>query len=98
MTLQTEVSSTEGELPSRAEEAGSGLDDQEELETSAAPSVPDKRVIRYAFTCVEGHGAPVTREGEIEIAKRFERGHLRVLKAISRRPIVTGRPVSWRRP
>ena len=30
----------------------------------------------------------LTRQGEIEIAKRFERGHLRVLKAISRCPIV----------
>jgi RNA polymerase primary sigma factor len=30
----------------------------------------------------------LTRQGEIEIAKRFERGHLRVLKAISRSPVV----------
>jgi RNA polymerase primary sigma factor len=30
----------------------------------------------------------LTRAGEIEIAKRFERGHLRVLMAISRSPIV----------
>ena len=30
----------------------------------------------------------LTRQGETEIAKRFERGHLRVLKAISRSPVV----------
>ena len=29
----------------------------------------------------------LTRQGEIEIARRFERGHLRVLKAISRSPV-----------
>lgn len=30
----------------------------------------------------------LTRQGEIEIAKRFERGHLRTLKALSRSPVV----------
>ncbi len=30
----------------------------------------------------------LTREGEVDIAKRIERGHLRVLKALSRSPIV----------
>ena len=30
----------------------------------------------------------LTREGEIEIAKRFERGHLRILKALSRSSVV----------
>src|SRR6204780_5762086 len=30
----------------------------------------------------------LTREGEVEIAKRIERGQLRVLKALSRSPIV----------
>ena len=30
----------------------------------------------------------LTREGEVEIAKRIERGQMRVLKAISRSPIV----------
>ena len=30
----------------------------------------------------------LTREGEVEIAKRIERGQIRVLKAISRSPIV----------
>ena len=30
----------------------------------------------------------LTRQGEVEIAKRFERGHLRILKALSRSPVV----------
>src|SRR5712671_7524893 len=30
----------------------------------------------------------LTREGEVDIAKRIERGHLQVLKALSRSPIV----------
>ena len=30
----------------------------------------------------------LTREGEVEIAKRIERGQMRVMKAISRSPIV----------
>ena len=30
----------------------------------------------------------LTRQGEVEIAKRFERGHLRILKALSRNPVV----------
>ena len=30
----------------------------------------------------------LTREGEVEIAKRIERGQLRVLKALSRSPII----------
>ena len=39
----------------------------------------------------------LTREGEVEIAKRIERGQLRVLKALSRSPIViSGNPRSWR--
>ena len=37
---------------------------------------------------VMGSVPMLTREGEVEIAKRIERGQLRVLKAISRSPIV----------
>ena len=36
----------------------------------------------------------LTREGEVEIAKRIERGQMRVLKAISRSPIVIREIVS----
>jgi len=91
MTLDTEgIDLTEGELPSqRRRKTGFGLDDQEELDTSVAPSVLDKTSDPVRLYLREMGTVPLlTRQGEIEIAKRFERGHLRVLKAISRCPIV----------
>ena len=39
----------------------------------------------------------LTREGEVEIAKRIERGQVRVLKAIARSPIVVTRDYRARR-
>jgi RNA polymerase primary sigma factor len=91
LTLDTEgIDLTEGELPSqRRRKTGFGLDDQEELDTSVAPSVLDKTSDPVRLYLREMGTVPLlTRQGEIEIAKRFERGHLRVLKAISRCPIV----------
>jgi RNA polymerase primary sigma factor len=91
MTLDTEgIDLTEGELPSqRRRKTGFGLDDQEELDTSIAPGVLDKTSDPVRLYLREMGTVPLlTRQGEIEIAKRFERGHLRVLKAISRCPIV----------
>jgi len=40
------------------------------------------------YLCEMGTVPLLTREGEVEIAKRIERGQLRVMKAISRSPIV----------
>jgi RNA polymerase primary sigma factor len=91
MTLDTEgIDLQEGELPSqRKRQTGFGLDDQEELDTTAAPSALDKTSDPVRLYLREMGTVPLlTRQGEIEIAKRFERGHLRVLKAISRCPIV----------
>jgi RNA polymerase primary sigma factor len=91
MTLDTEgIDLQEGELPSqRRRQTGFGLDDQEELDTAAAPSALDKTSDPVRLYLREMGTVPLlTRQGEIEIAKRFERGHLRVLKAISRCPIV----------
>jgi len=39
----------------------------------------------------------LTREGEVEIAKRIERGQMRVLKAISARPSSSARWPPWAR-
>jgi RNA polymerase primary sigma factor len=80
----------EGELPSqRKRKADFDLDDQEELEPGLAPGVLDKTSDPVRLYLREMGTVPLlTRQGEIEIAKRFERGHLRVLKAISRCPIV----------
>src|SRR5947209_2560582 len=90
MTLDTEgIDLTEGELPSqRRRKTGFGLDDQEELDTSVAPSVLDKTSDPVRLYLREMGTVPLlTRQGEIEIARRFERGHLRALKAISRSPL-----------
>jgi RNA polymerase primary sigma factor len=91
MTLDTEgIDLHEGELPSqRRRKTGFGLDDQEELDTSVAPAALDKTSDPVRLYLREMGTVPLlTRQGEIEIAKRFERGHLRVLKAISRCPII----------
>jgi RNA polymerase primary sigma factor len=91
MTLDSEgIDLQEGDLPSqRRRRTGFGIDDQEELDTSLAPGVLDKTSDPVRLYLREMGTVPLlTRQGEIEIAKRFERGHLRVLKAISRCPIV----------
>jgi RNA polymerase primary sigma factor len=80
----------EGELPSqRRRKTGFGLDDHEEVDAAIAPGVLDKTSDPVRLYLREMGTVPLlTRQGEIEIAKRFERGHMRVLKAISRCPIV----------
>jgi RNA polymerase primary sigma factor len=81
---------SEGELPSqRRRKTGFGLDDHEEVDAALAPGVLDKTSDPVRLYLREMGTVPLlTRQGEIEIAKRFERGHMRVLKAISRCPIV----------
>jgi RNA polymerase primary sigma factor len=91
MTLDSEgIDLHEGELPSqRRRKTGFGIDDQEEIDAPLAPGALDKTSDPVRLYLREMGTVPLlTRQGEIEIAKRFERGHLRVLKAISRCPIV----------
>ena len=91
MTLDGEgIDLHEGELPSqRRRKTGFGIDDQEELDSPLAPGPMDKTSDPVRLYLREMGTVPLlTRQGEIEIAKRFERGHMRVLKAISRCPIV----------
>ncbi len=80
----------EGELPSeRRRKTGFGLEDDEEVDAVIAPGAMDKTSDPVRLYLREMGTVPLlTRQGEIEIAKRFERGHMRVLKAISRCPIV----------
>ncbi|HET8891389.1 MAG TPA: RNA polymerase sigma factor RpoD [Candidatus Angelobacter sp.] len=80
----------EGELPSqRHRKTGFGLEDDEEVDAVIAPGAMDKTSDPVRLYLREMGTVPLlTRQGEIEIAKRFERGHMRVLKAISRCPIV----------
>src|SRR5439155_21133620 len=75
---------------------GSGLDkkfDEEELgedvELDLTPGALEKTNDPVRMYLREMGTVPLlTREGEVEMAKRIERGQLRVLKAISRSPIV----------
>ena len=80
----------EGELPSQRKiNAESELDEWEDPELRLAPEVLEKTSDPVRLYLREMGTVPLlTRQGEIEIAKRFERGHFRVLKAISRSPVV----------
>ncbi len=82
--------SSEGELPSqRKRSLQTEIEAGEDVELKLSPEVLDKTSDPVRLYLREMGAVPLlTRQGEIEIAKRFERGHLRVLKAISRSPIV----------
>src|SRR5512144_3356300 len=61
----------------------------EELELDLTPGALDKTNDPVRMYLREMGTVPLlTREGEVEIARRIERGQLRVLKALSRSPIV----------
>src|SRR3989442_7293686 len=61
----------------------------EDVDLDLAPGALDKTNDPVRMYLREMGTVPLlTREGEVEIAKRIERGQLRVLKAISRSPIV----------
>jgi RNA polymerase primary sigma factor len=81
-----------GKLPSAAvldkryDEIEAG---EEEMELDLTPGALEKTNDPVRMYLREMGTVPLlTREGEVEIAKRIERGQLRVLKAISRSPIV----------
>ena len=82
--------SHEGELPTqRRRKSESDLEGGEDEEFTLTPDVLEKTSDPVRLYLREMGTVPLlTRQGEIEIARRFERGHLRVLKAISRSPIV----------
>jgi RNA polymerase primary sigma factor len=62
--------------------------DTDEEEVTLPPEKLDKTNDPVRIYLREMGTVPLlTRQGEIEIAKRFERGHLRILKALSRSPI-----------
>ena len=82
--------SPEGKMPSahtRNLYREPGADEEEELTPSqdglAKTNDPVRMYLREMGTV-----PLLTRQEEIEIAKRFERGHLRILKALSRSPVV----------
>lgn len=81
--------SPEGELPSqRQRRLQHERDEAEEVDLRASVEALDKTSDPVRLYLREMGTVPLlTREGEIEIAKRFERGHFRALKAISRSPL-----------
>jgi RNA polymerase primary sigma factor len=91
-TVETEGMdlSPEGKLPSQRRPGEySELDDIDGTETRASAEGLDKTSDPVRLYLREmGTVSLLTRQGEVAIAKRFERGHLRALKAISRSPIV----------
>jgi RNA polymerase primary sigma factor len=81
--------SREGELPSQRLRSKSDLEAGEDEEITLTPDVSEKTSDPVRLYLREMGTVPLlTRQGEIDVAKRFERGHLRVMKAISRSPIV----------
>ena len=65
------------------------IEEGEEVELDLTPGALEKTNDPVRMYLREMGTVPLlTREGEVEIAKRIERGQLRVLKALSRSPIV----------
>jgi len=78
----------DGELPSERLRALRRLDDSEDIDLRPSSDVADKTSDPVRLYLREMGTVPLlTRQGEIEIARRFERGHFRALKAISRSPL-----------
>jgi RNA polymerase primary sigma factor len=70
---------------------GDGFEDEEgeDVELDLTPGTLEKTNDPVRMYLREMGTVPLlTREGEVEIAKRIERGQLRVMKAVSRSPIV----------
>src|ERR1039457_5571279 len=62
---------------------------EEEVELDLTPGAPEADSDPVRVYLREMGASPLlTREGEVEIAKRIERGQLSMLKALSRSPIV----------
>ena len=78
----------------RDEEAEPG-EDSDDVELDLSPGTLEKTNDPVRMYLREMGTVPLlTREGEVEIAKRIERGQMRVMKAISRSPIVIREIVS----
>ncbi len=78
--------SSRGDRDKYEPEAGEESDD---VELDLSPGTLEKTNDPVRMYLREMGTVPLlTREGEVEIAKRIERGQLRVMKAISRSPIV----------
>ena len=75
--------------PSSERDKDFELEEGEDVELDLTPGTLEKTNDPVRMYLREMGTVPLlTREGEVEIAKRIERGQLRVMKAISRSPIV----------
>jgi RNA polymerase primary sigma factor len=82
--------SPHGELDSQRDiKSDSGLSTGEDETFNRAPEALGNTTDSVRLYLREMGTVPLlTRQGEVDVAKRFEGGHLRVLKAISRSPVV----------
>jgi len=86
-TRGLDVLEEEPQLPSALEQRLHRESD--EIDVSPAPVAPESANDPVRVYLREMGASPLlTREGEVEIAKRIERGQLSVMKALSRSPIV----------
>lgn len=80
--------SPELDMPSQRRGSLRELDESEDVDLRPSGDVLDKTSDPVRLYLREMGTVPLlTREGEVEIAKRFERGHFRALKAFSRSPL-----------
>ncbi len=87
-TQGIEVLSGEGRRERSSEDSESD-EESEDVELDLTPGMLEKTNDPVRMYLREMGTVPLlTREGEVEIAKRIERGQMRVMKAISRSPIV----------
>jgi RNA polymerase primary sigma factor len=87
-TRGLDVLEAEPELPYSALQRGL-VRESDEIDVNPAAVVPDAANDPVRLYLREMGASPLlTREGEVEIAKRIERGQLSAMKALSRSPIV----------
>ncbi len=87
-TQGIDVLSGEGRMGSDRDDLDAG-EESDDVELDLSPGTLEKTNDPVRMYLREMGTVPLlTREGEVEIAKRIERGQIRVMKAISRSPIV----------
>ena len=88
-TQGIDVLSGEGRREERDKYEPEAGEESEDVELDLSPGTLEKTNDPVRMYLREMGTVPLlTREGEVEIAKRIERGQMRVMKAISRSPIV----------
>ena len=88
-TQGIDVLSGEGRMGDRDKYEPEAGEESDDVELDLSPGTLEKTNDPVRMYLREMGTVPLlTREGEVEIAKRIERGQIRVMKAISRSPIV----------